>query len=395
MKSQVIVSVFVGSSLMAGADPVPAAPVQEMTATVPVASQSSPVVAALQKLNISLERLVPMLAYIKDKPTAELHAFDVGNLFIDYETCWAEYSAALAGTTAAEVMRLAPNECRRHDFLNKQFRVQCRRLSRADHYECLDLRTAMGEKVEEHETEPEKEQPLLPEAYVQQLAAGVAKAQALYLSRHRNVQGGPGFTRETAWIMLDAKMSVIAQEYEIMKQVIRETADRQSLVYEGERWYDLLEYDVKVDGVTYTVDQWFDITLHADTMNARAQSAATRQPGEQAAPATEAGQSTQPTGTVAPQLAPVVAPAAAAVPAAAPAAATASSAASVPAAAAPAATPQGSVSATPPKKTKRSRDGENSAPGATAPVPTPARTPAPAAEDAPSTIKQTDLIIST
>lgn len=372
MKSQFIVSVFAGSSLLAGADPVPAAPVQVATAPEQVVSYDSPVVAALQKISASLARMVPMLAIIKDKPSAELHAFDVGNLFIDYEACLAEYSAATAGMKDADLLRLAPNEYRHYEFLRRRFRFQCRRLSWAGHYDCLDLRTAMGEEVEEHETEPEKERPLLPESQVQQLAASVAKAQALYLRRNRNVQGGPGFTRETAWIMLDTKMSVIAQEYEIMKEVIRETADRQSLVYEGEHWYDLLEYDVKVDGVTYTVDQWFDITLHADTMSARAQAAASRQKETgAAAPATTDSMPVQTTeGTI-----PTAPPAVPSAPA------TGAQSVVAPPAVAPVAVP-----ATQPKKTKRSRNADAETPEAPLPAAPPTTT---------ATIEQTDLIIST
>ncbi|MBR1977877.1 MAG: hypothetical protein IJ985_00045 [Akkermansia sp.] len=388
MKSHVIVSVFVGSSLLAGATPVPAAPVQVAAVPEQAVSHDSPVVAALQKITASLARMVPMLSIIKDKPSAELHAFDVGNLFIDYEACWAEYAAATAGMKDADLLRLAPNEYQRYEFLNRRFRFQCRRLSWAGHYDCLDLRTAMGEEVKEHETEPEKERPLLPEPQVQQLAASVAKAQALYLSRNRNVQGGPGFTRETAWIMLDPKMSVIAQEYEIMKEVIRETADRQSLVYEGERWYDLLEYDVKVDGVTYTVDQWFDITLHADTMSARAQAAAARQSATEAAvpPATR-GEPVPAAADAAPVVPPVVTSSATTVaPPVAPAAA--------PAAATPVAAPL-TEPTTPARKTKRSRSTDADAPAAPL-APAPAAQPAASpSQDAPATIKQTDLIIST
>lgn len=287
MKTQLMVSVCVGSALLAGAEPETPAAVRGDSVPEQAVDRDRLVVEALQKYNAALERVVPMLAGIKDKPTAELHAFDVGNLFIEYENMHAEFAGASVGLSEADLLRLAPDALRRNKFLSKRFRVQCRRLSWAGHYDCLDLRAAMGEEVQDHETEPEKERPLLPEEQVQQLAAAVEKARALYLSRHSNVQGGPGFTRETAWIMLDTKMSVIAQEYEIMKQVIRQSSDRQSLVYEGDRWYDLLEYDIKVDGVTYTVDQWFDITLHADTMSARAQAAAQQvaAEGEAAAPA--------------------------------------------------------------------------------------------------------------
>ncbi len=277
MKSQVIVSVFLGLSLLVRAEPVATVSQPPAGELAPAANTDEVVLAAMQKYTAALERAVPLLMNIKDKPSAELHAFDVANTFIELETCEAEFAAAAAGLRDADFNRIAPDAYRHFKFRSKQFRVQSRRISWADHYDCLDLRTAMGEEVKDHEREPEKERPLLPEAQVQQLAASVANAQALYLSRHRNVQGGPGFTRESAWVMLDTKMSVIAQEYEIMKEVIRQTADRQSLVYEGERWYDLLEYDVKVDGVTYTVDQWFDITLHADTMNARARAAAAAQ----------------------------------------------------------------------------------------------------------------------
>lgn len=275
MKSQFIVSALIGSSLLAGADTVSVAVSSPATEGGVLLADSQDIVSpALQKVTSSLERIVALLVTIKDKPTAELHAFDVGNLFIEYETLMAEYETAVAGRNETELRRIAPDAFRRYKFFSKRFRVQCRRLSRADYYDCLDLRTAMGDDVEADVSEPEKERPLLPPEQVEQLAASVGKAQALYLRRHANVQGGPGFTRETAWVMLDTKMSVIAQEYEIMKQVIRQNADRQSLVYEGERWYDLLEYDIKVEGVTYTVDQWFDITLHADTMSARAQAEA-------------------------------------------------------------------------------------------------------------------------
>ncbi len=277
MKSHVIVSVLLGFALPVMAElALSAAPVLPSEA-VPVVDVEQQALAAMQKYTTALERVVPILMSIKDKPSAELHAFDVANMFIELEASEAEFAAAAGGLKDADFNRIAPDAYRRYKFRSKQFRVQLRRLSWADHYDCLDLRTAMGEEVKADESEPEKERPLLPEEQVQQLAASVANAQALYLSRHRNVQGGPGFSRETAWIMLDTKMSVIAQEYEIMKEVIRQTPDRQSLVYEGERWYDLLEYDVKVGELTYTVDQWFDITLHADTMNARAQAAAQSQ----------------------------------------------------------------------------------------------------------------------
>lgn len=372
MKSQVIVSVFVGSSLMVGAEPVLPENAQPEQVPAQVMNQDVVVMTALQKLCGSLERLVAMLTSIKDKPTAELHAFDVGNLFIDYETSLAEYQTATAGMKDADVGRIAMDDLRRYKFLNKRFRVQCRRLSWADHYDCLDLRTAMGEDVADHETEPEKERPLLPDEQVQQLAASVANAHALYLSRNPNVKGGPGFSRETAWVMLDRKMSVISQEYEIMKQVIRQTADRQSLVYEGERWYDLLEYDVKMDGVTYTVDQWFDITLHADTMNARAKAAAGQQPAVAPAvsvPATPPPAEIATPGAPAPATTPaVVAPAPVAP---APAASTATPATAPEAeAAAPAPTP---------KKTKRSRSNAETpaTTPATEPPPSPAEKPAP------------------
>ena len=377
MKSQVIVSVFVGSSLMVGAEPVLPESVPAEQVPAQVMNQDAVVMTALQKLCGSQERLVAMLASIKDKPTAELHAFDVGNLFIDYETSLAEYQTATAGMRDADVGRIAMDDLRRYKFLNKRFRVQCRRLSWADHYDCLDLRTAMGEDVADHETEPEKERPLLPDEQVQQLAASVANAHALYLSRNPNVKGGPGFSRETAWVMLDHKMSVISQEYEIMKQVIRQTADRQSLVYEGERWYDLLEYDVKMDGVTYTVDQWFDITLHADTMNARAKAAAVQQPA--VAPAVGVPATPPPADTAAP-VAPVPATTPAVVAPAPVAPAPAASAATPVAtpATAPAVETTAPVPAT--KKTKRSRSNAETPATTPAPVPTtsPAATPAPA-----------------
>lgn len=359
---------------MAGAATESAAPVQATTTAEQAVSNEQQVIAALQKITASLERAVPMLASIKDKPTAELHAFDVGNIFIDYEACHQEYATAIAGLRDADLRRIAPNEFRHYKFLSKRFRVQCRRLSWADHYDCLDLRTAMGEEVKDHETEPEKERPLLPEDQVMQLAASVANAQALYLSRNKDVQGGPGFTRETAWVMLDKKMSVIAQEYEIMKQVIRQTPDRQSLVYEGERWYDLLEYDVKVGGVTYTVDQWFDITLHADTMSARAQAAAAQQtvePTEKEEPPAPA------------PMQPTVAPDSTGT---APTTATA-----VPSAASSGAVPDADAMATPAvpqKKTKRSRRRE-AAPAE--PQPAPATEAAPPAATTPAMTTPTDI----
>lgn len=370
MKLQVIVSLFIGSSLLVGAATESAVPEQTNAAAEQPLNNDQFVIAALQKMTASLERAVPLLSSIKDKPTAELHAFDVGNTFIDFETCSQEYEAAVAGLRDADLRRIAPNEFRRYKFLSKQFRVQCSRLSWANHYDCLDLRTAMGEEVKDHETEPEKERPLLPQEQVQQLAASVANAQALYLNRNRNVQGGPGFSRETAWVMLDAKMSVIAQEYEIMKQVIRQTPDRQSLVYEGERWYDLLEYDVKIDGVTYTVDQWFDITLHADTMSARAQAAAQQQ--------AEVPVVQEQTAAPVPQEPPAAAPSVVAEPAAT---------------VAPVATPapvteETATPTVPSKKSKRSRRKEETP---AQPQPDAVTNPAPPAEPAPAVEPPMDL----
>lgn len=270
MKSRVIIPLLIGTSLMAEAETVVPAPTG--AETVPQAQPGTgeqQVTEALAEAVSVLETAVPLLSGIRDKPTAELHAFDVGNLFNRWELVEAALTSATEGLKESDLVRTAPREARRYRLLSKRFAAHCRRLARADYYDSIDLCAAMGDEVVK-ESEPEKERELLPEEEVARLAAEVAPAQARYLQTHRNVQGGPGFTRETAWLMLDEKMSVIAQEYDIMSSVLHRRSLRQSLVEQEGRWYDLLEYDIEIAGVTYTVDQWFDITLHADKMSERA-----------------------------------------------------------------------------------------------------------------------------
>lgn len=74
------------------------------------------------------------------------------------------------------------------------------------------------------------------------------------------LDGGPGFTRETAWkLTLDTPFAVRFQ-YLVLSRLNLGEREVQALIPEDGRYYDRHTITVKVGEEAYTVYQWFDIT---------------------------------------------------------------------------------------------------------------------------------------
>lgn len=74
------------------------------------------------------------------------------------------------------------------------------------------------------------------------------------------LQGGPGFTRETAWKILIKERAAVSFEYLVLGRLNLGEHKLQALVEENGRYFDMHLIEVEHDGKRYTVEQWFDIT---------------------------------------------------------------------------------------------------------------------------------------
>lgn len=74
------------------------------------------------------------------------------------------------------------------------------------------------------------------------------------------LQGGPGFSRETAWKILIKERAAVSFEYLVLGRLSMGEHRMQSLVEDGGRYYDMHLIEVEHGGEHYQVEQWFDIT---------------------------------------------------------------------------------------------------------------------------------------
>ncbi len=96
-----------------------------------------------------------------------------------------------------------------------------------------------------------------------ELAGRVAPLAEEVLKLHRDVQGGPGLTRETAWVLLCKEMTAVSQEYVILRQLGLGRGMSQALVCEDGKYYDCHTFLYSpAEGKEYTFEIWFDITAY-------------------------------------------------------------------------------------------------------------------------------------
>ena len=75
--------------------------------------------------------------------------------------------------------------------------------------------------------------------------------------------GGPGLTRESAWVMRGDTAKVVRQEYVLMKMLGLPRPPTQALVEEGGKVYDRHQLQiVGEDGGEAVFEMWFDITAY-------------------------------------------------------------------------------------------------------------------------------------
>ncbi len=95
-----------------------------------------------------------------------------------------------------------------------------------------------------------------------ELVAGIIKEKGY------NWGGGPGTTRETAWILPSTDQAV-SMQYDILDELEPEvTADSQALVEEENgKKYDVHTLIIRTADDIYTAEMWFDITAYWNMMS--------------------------------------------------------------------------------------------------------------------------------
>ena len=77
------------------------------------------------------------------------------------------------------------------------------------------------------------------------------------------VQGGPGFTRDSAWVILNDSDLAVRMEYDILREDLHYPApSAQALIMEGGRVYDKHILTIPLGHERVVVEQWFDITRY-------------------------------------------------------------------------------------------------------------------------------------
>ena len=98
---------------------------------------------------------------------------------------------------------------------------------------------------------------------IKEIETKVAKrAAAVRSNRDLNVQGGPGFTKETAWVMKDSTPDVVHNEYRIIYALGLPEPIRQALVHgeKDDKTYDVHTIVIPYDEGDVTHRLYFDIT---------------------------------------------------------------------------------------------------------------------------------------
>ncbi len=93
-------------------------------------------------------------------------------------------------------------------------------------------------------------------------AAALKPAADKVLAAYTDVTGGPGLTRETAWVLHREDPSAVRQEYEILRLMGLGRPTSQGCCEDNGRWFDTLT--VPTDDGELTI--WFDITAYFNAM---------------------------------------------------------------------------------------------------------------------------------
>jgi len=94
------------------------------------------------------------------------------------------------------------------------------------------------------------------------------EALARYLEKNKWLEGGPGFTREQAWV-IKAEADVIPRERHLLRTLWMKGYCGQSLHCADGRYYDCLYILIMHDGEPYRLEQWFDITAYWQAESAK------------------------------------------------------------------------------------------------------------------------------
>lgn len=106
-------------------------------------------------------------------------------------------------------------------------------------------------------------------------------AQTLRRARIKEIMqgslyGGPGYTKETAWVITISSAAAVDCEYHMLRELFQDLSLplngtrksiehnrlKQALITDNDRYYDVLTIRIVVNKKDYIIEQWFDITKH-------------------------------------------------------------------------------------------------------------------------------------
>ena len=106
-------------------------------------------------------------------------------------------------------------------------------------------------------------------------------AQTLRRARIKEIMqgslyGGPGYTKETAWVITISNATAVDCEYHMLRELFQNLSLplngsmksieynrlKQELISDDDRHYDVLTIRIVAGHKNYIIEQWFDITKH-------------------------------------------------------------------------------------------------------------------------------------
>ncbi len=102
------------------------------------------------------------------------------------------------------------------------------------------------------------------EAELAEMSAEIQAAYAADSDMQALATGGPGFTRETAWVISEQSSDAVDIEYQLMYLMPHSLVKKQQALMPGEdgRYFDRHVVDYLYNGKIYRLELWFDITAY-------------------------------------------------------------------------------------------------------------------------------------
>lgn len=208
-----------------------------------------------------------------DELTAEFNAFTN----IEYELN--DVAEHISSEMMEQISGDISGEVAAYEDLLKKIPEQLRRLHGADYYNSKELTAAIAPLCEaflDCDEAPHEQQP--KQATVEQISQLVemqAADRKQLLERCPDVvQGGPGFTRDSAWVILSDSDSAVRMEYDILcKDLHYPAPSAQQLIIDGSKAYDKHIVTILLGHDQIVFEQWFDISRYWQKSSPKSDSA--------------------------------------------------------------------------------------------------------------------------